>query len=101
MQQSDKPEENWEDNIVEYTNKIWVDSIVHSKSAGQTIEADFFGSPPNEYINRHNIATRGNQLYFIPQHRNILHIVLLCHIQGNDVLGKVSHHYISIIHHTE
>lgn len=79
-----------QDSKVTEVNRIWVNALAFSRKAGITIEANCFGSPATEEINRKQIARRGDHLYFIPQHRNILHTVLLAHIEGNIEFAKVS-----------
>lgn len=100
MQQNEKAEEPKETSIAteesnyqlteEEVNRIWVDALAFSRAAGLTVEANCFFTPVSEDINREQIAKRGDHLYFIPQHRNILHTVLLAHIEGNIEFAKVS-----------
>lgn len=100
MQQNEATEEPNETSVVTEesnyqltaaeVNRIWVDALALSRAAGITVEANCFLSPVSEDINRDQIAKRGDHLYFIPQHRNILHTVLLAHIEGNIEFAKVS-----------
>lgn len=69
---------------------IWIEALASSRAAGITIEAHAFHSPASEDINRAQIAQHGYHLYYIAQHRNILHEVLVAHIEGDIEYAKVS-----------
>lgn len=68
---------------------LCIDFLDEGRKQGLTVEANAFFTPISEEINRELIEQWGNTLYLASQHRNILHTVLLLHIQGKTERAKV------------